>query len=117
MAIAAANVTYSGNGPTQTGQILADAALRGNFARTLFGTATFTGDAASSTAILNYIDGTAVLGFAPTAVIAQRIGGAATATIGVVSVADNADNGKTATVTFTGTVNAATLQIGLIIAK
>jgi len=38
------NVAYSGNGPTATGQIIADRTDAGNFARTLIGSVTFTGD-------------------------------------------------------------------------
>src|SRR5258708_4938883 len=114
MSIAAASVVYSGNGPVATGQVLANSSLSGNLSRILYGTATFTGDAASSTAVLNYIDGTAVLGYAPVAVIGNRVGGAATSTISVVSIVDNANNGLSATVTFSANVNAATLIVGVI---
>lgn len=117
MAITAQNLTYDGQGPAYTGQVVAQAPNAGNFTQTLVGTATFTGDAASQTAVLNYIDGTAALSFTPSAVLGFRIGGAATATIGVISVTDNADGGKTATVQFTGVVNAATIKLLFVVYK
>lgn len=116
MAITTVSAVYLPNGPAADKQILAFGP--GSSAEIAYiGTATFTGDAASSTATLNYIDGTAALSFTPSAIIACRVGGAATGTIGVVSVVDAANANKTATVTFTGTVNAATIQIGFIILK
>jgi hypothetical protein len=114
MAIANANLVYSGNGPTATGQVLATRSDAGNFSRVLYGKATFTGDAASSTAVLNYIDGTATLPFIPSLLLCNRIGGAATSTIAVVSIVDNGDQ-KGATITWSTTVNAATMIVGVAI--
>lgn len=117
MAIATVSASYVGSqAPQFTGQVLASGP--GSAAEFAYiGFATFTGDAASSTATLNYIDGTQALPFTPSAIIACRVGGAATATIGVVSVVDAANANKTATVQFTGTVNAATITIAFIILK
>lgn len=117
MSITAASAVFNSQGPTASGQVAIQSPNAGTFANALVGAATFTGDAASSTAVLNYIDGTAALSFVPSAIFANRVGGAATATIGVVSVTDNADGGKTATVQFTGTVNAATIKVGFILLK
>jgi len=116
MAITTVNATYLPSGPTATLQILA-AGPGSSQEIAYIGIATFTGDAASSSATLNYIDGTAALSFTPSAILACRVGGAATATIGVVSVVDAGNANKTATVQFTGTVNAATIIVGFIILK
>lgn len=114
MAITTVNLAYVGQGPTADSQIVLQSELSGNFAQTLVATATWTGDASSSTAKFNYIDGTAKLSFTPSAVLAFRIGGAATATIYPTSVVDDA-NKQTATVTFATTVNAATLKCLVVI--
>src|SRR6185369_14754863 len=84
MSITAGNAAYNGNGPTQTGQILV-ATLGEPQGRTFYGTATVTGDGSSSSFSVNFIDGTKDIGFTPTAILCNRIGGAATATIAVVS--------------------------------
>ena len=116
MSIATVSASYLPTGPTADKQIMASGP--GSSAEIAYiGTATFTGDGASSTATLNYIDGTAALSFTPTAILACRVGGAATATISVVSVVDAGNSNKTATVTFSGTVNAATIIVGFIILK
>ena len=116
MAIAAANVSYSGNGPTASGQILADRADAGNFARTLVGSITWTGDGSTLTAVGNYIDGTNTLGFQPSAILFSQNGGADT-TGRILKIADNADSGKTFTATFATAPSAATIQFGLVILK
>jgi hypothetical protein len=115
MAIATVNMTYSGAGPASSGQIVSQAGLAGDASRVLIGYATATGDASSSTFTVNLIDGTATLGFTPSAIIATRAGGAATSTISVVSVTS-----ITATsflVTTSAAVNAATFVVGVIIVK
>ena len=82
-----ANVVWQGNGPTETGQIVAQAALAGAAAQTLFGLATVaTGDAATATCTVNFIDGTKTLPFTPSAVKIQRVGGTGTNTITVLAV-------------------------------
>lgn len=115
MTIAAANIVYSGTGPSFTGQVLASRTDAGNAARVLFGKVTHTGDAASSTAVINYIDGTQALGFVPSAILASRSGGAATGTIAVVSVVDGANAGVSATITWSANVNAATIITSLVL--
>lgn len=114
MAIAAANMVYSGQGPTADSQQTVQNDLAGGLARTLVGTATWTGDASTSTSTLNYIDGTAKLSFTPSGVLAFRIGGATTATIVPVSIVDNG-NKQTAAITFSTTVTAATIICLIVI--
>lgn len=119
MAIANANVSYSGNGPTATGQILASRAEQGNTSRRLVGTITWTADASGLTATGNYIDGTAVLGFAPANLTLTRMGGAsalAAATVPL-QVADNANNGLSFTVTYGTAPAAGTMIYGITIDK
>ncbi len=116
MAIAAANVAYSGNGPTATGQVLGTRADSGNFSRTLVGSITWTGDGATTTAVGNYIDGTNTLGFQPSAILFSQNGGA-DATGRILKIVDNADGGKTFTATFATAPSAATISFGLVICK
>ena len=117
MAITAQNATYQGQGPVAGGSTTL--AFGGSSVQELsyIGSATFTGDGATTTATLNYIDGTNALGFVPSMIIGARVGGAATATISVVSIVDNADGGKTATVQFSSAPNAATYKVGFIVMK
>lgn len=115
MAITSGNAVYSGTGPSLTGQILAQAGVAGDASRVLFGTATVTGDAASSAFDVNFIDGTNVLPFTPSGVIAFRSGGAATATINAVSV--SAITSTKFTVNTSAAVNAATYTVSFIVFK
>lgn len=112
MAITAAAASFSGTGPSATGQVLA---FGGNDLGTAFaykGTATVTGDGSSTSFVINLIDGTKTIPFTPKGVICTRCGGAATATIGIVSaVADN----KIITVTTTAAVNAATFTVAFLL--
>ena len=119
MAITAASVTYLGTGPTATLQILADSEMRGPEAQKLYGYATFVGDAqASTSATLNYIDGTAALAFTPTAFLFSRCGGTSTATIVPTNLVDAANSAKTATVTFSAALGAGnTLTFAVVILK
>ena len=78
------NVVYSGTGPTQTGQILAQN-LSDPWAQRISGTATSTGDNTSASITVNFIDGTKTIGFTPSVILCGRIGGTATATTKVVS--------------------------------
>lgn len=117
MAITAQNASYRGQGPVGGGSTIL--AFGGSSMQELayIGTATFTGDGATSTATLNYIDGTNTLSFTPTAVLAQRIGGTAAATITCYAT-DNADSGKTATVTFSAApANGATYIVAFFVLK
>jgi hypothetical protein len=113
MAITAGNATYCGSGPVDPGQVLAHSGLTGALAKMLVGTATVTGDGASSTFDVNFIDGTDTLGFTPTAVLATRVGGAATSSISVVGT--SAITTTKFTVTTSANVNAATFIIGFIV--
>jgi hypothetical protein len=112
MAITAGNAVYNGTGPSVDGQVIAGMGFGPALGRALYGKATVTGDGASSTFTVNFIDGTAAIGFTPTVILCQRIGGAATATIAVVSavVVDN----KTFTVNTSANVNAATFIVGFV---
>ena len=114
MPITAGNAAYSGAGPAKSGQIVSQT-LGGDANRALYGSATVTGDGASSVFNVNFIDGTETLPFTPSAVICQRTGGAATNTIAVLAV-----EGITATlftVRTSANVNAATFIVGFIILK
>lgn len=113
MAITAANSTLVG-GPSKTGQIVVQG-LNDPFARAIYGTNTVTGDGASSSFTVNIIDGTQDIGFTPTAIVCNRIGGAATATISVVSAVPV--DGKTFTVNTSAAVNAATFTVGFVLLK
>jgi hypothetical protein len=111
MAITAGNAAYSGTGPTLTGQSLVQN-LGGPDGQYFKGTATVTGDGASATFDVNFIDGTNVLPFTPSGMLCMRTGGAATASIFV-----NTVSGITATkftVNTSANVNAATFIVSFI---
>lgn len=109
-------LAYSGNGPTATGQVLANRAEQGNSARTLIGTVTFTLDGAATTSVINYIDGTATLPYNPSALFWSRIGGSEGTAV-VNKIVDNANGiGATATLSAVGT-NTNTLIYSLMICK
>ena len=114
MAITAGNASYSGAGPAKTGQILSQT-LGGDANRALYGVATVTGDGASATFDVNFIDGTETLPFTPSAVICTRTGGAATGTISVLAVGPI--TATKFTVTTSANVNAATFIVGFIVLK
>lgn len=81
------------------------------------GTASFVGDGSNTASTINYIDGTNALSFTPSAVMAVRVGGNAAASI-VAYAADNADNGKTATITFSAApANNATVKYAVFVLK
>jgi len=80
MAITAVNATYFTQGPTQSGQILADQGS--SLAETtleFFATAILDGTSTSFT--LNFIDGTKTLSFTPRAVVVDVVGGTQAATV------------------------------------
>lgn len=87
-AIATVNMVYQGIGPTVTNEVLASYASAPG-AQDLQGICTAVGESggADTDFTVNWIDGTAVLPFTPTAVFAHRNGGTAAATISVVGVA------------------------------
>lgn len=106
MSITAQNASYLTQGPTASGQVLAPNELS-NLENAIQGTATFTLDGTSTSATLNFIDGTKTLSFTPSGVVASAVGGTqqAAAAVGVTSteVVDN----KTATIHFSGAGTAA----------
>lgn len=120
MAITAQAMTWIGQGPTDTLQVLLQGNLEGNFASTLIGKATFTGDGATTTAVVNYIDGTKQLSFNPSGVIAYVIGGNDTAGAIAAKCVDAGDTGgsKTATVTFSAApANAKTVTVLFVVLR
>lgn len=116
MAITSQNASYRTSGPTVSGQVIAGNA-NSETELALVGTATFTGDGSSTSATLNYIDGTNTLDFTPTAVLASRSGGTAAETVSAF-VNDNANGGLSATVEFSAApAAAATVQIAFVVLK
>lgn len=97
MAIANASIAYSGQGPTGTLQQLAFGG-KSNAELVLVGTVTFVGDGAASTAVMNYIDGTAALNFTPSGFLFSRCGGTAAATITATNMVDSAAGNTAANV-------------------
>ena len=111
MAITTGNAVYSGTGPAFTGQQIVQN-LSSPEAQYVKGTATVTGDGASSTFDVNWIDGTNTLPFTPSGMICTRSGGAATGTIAVVSAFPV--NATKFTVTTSAAVNAATYIVSFL---
>jgi hypothetical protein len=113
MTIAAQNVGYLQQGPTVSGQQLAFSQLEG-LELSFLGTVTFTGDAGgSTTAVLNYIDGTNALNFTPRGVIFVRTGGTAAATVTGYAV-DGANAGVSATATCSAALGAGSTFIAVV---
>jgi hypothetical protein len=110
MAIPAVNVTYFQQGPTASGQVLADVTssisdLNLNFFATVVLDGTLT------TFTLNWIDGTQTLSFVPRAVKLDITGGTqAAATVQAINCSAMTNVGCTANVSAAGT-NANTLTI------
>jgi len=116
MAIAAVNLSYTGNGPTATGQVIASTET-GGIAQDFegFGTATLDGSATSFT--VNFIDGTATLSFTPSAVLVSVCGGTQPTAAVVSAIADAITNtGFTCRLSGTGT-NTNTLKIAVRVIK
>ena len=112
-----ANMVYTGTGPTATGQILNDG-TPGDRSRTLTGHASFTGDAATATAVISYIDGVKTLPFTPTAVIVTKGGGLGDVTnASTVVQAVSAITNTGFTVTFSGNVPATVVDLAVVILK
>ncbi len=110
MSIAAQNISYLGAAPVASGSTIL--AFRGASMQELcyIGTVTITGDGSTTSAVINYTNGTSNgLGFTPSAVVVNRVGGNAANSI-VMYAADNADN--TAVVTFSAAPgNGATVKL------
>jgi hypothetical protein len=112
MAIPAQNIKYIGAGPSASGQVVLQQDMNGQLAKIAFGNVTFTGDGSTTTAVVNYIDGTNTRVAVPSGLIATICGGTDTAAV-LKCVKDNGDL-KTATVTFsTAIASAATCQLAL----
>lgn len=74
MAITAVSAVYATQGPTQSGQVLADnSASSSEVALVFTGTAVL--DGTLTTFTLNFIDGTKTLSFTPSAVLVGAVGG------------------------------------------
>lgn len=116
MAIPAQNTTYLNAGPSATGQILASSSsLQQELA--YIGTATFVLDGTLTSATLNFIDGTAVLPFTPSAVAAMVVGGTQPAAA-FVSVSTDTVTTTGCTVRFSAAgTNANTVKIAFFILK
>lgn len=117
MAIPAVNLSYSGNGPTASGQILGASQTGGPQAQDIegFGTATLDGAATSFT--VNYVDGVATLPFTPSAVLVSVCGGSQPAAAVVSAIADAITNtGFTARISGAGT-NTNTLKLAVRVLK
>lgn len=111
-----ANMVYSGTGPVDSGQVLVQSVLAGDESRALDGSASFTGDNATATLTLNWIDGTKTLPFVPSAVLVTRSGGnvanIATVIQGVTGITNTG-----CTVTFSGNVPATVYSLAVRIIK
>ena len=116
MAISAVNLSYTGNGPTASGQVIASTET-GGLAQDFegFGTATLDGSATSFT--VNFIDGTATLSFTPSAVLVSVCGGTQPAAAVVSAIADAiTTTGFTCRLSGAGT-NTNTLKIAVRVIK
>jgi len=116
-----ANATWVGSGPAFTNQVVA---VGGKDAQELAyrGKASFTGDAATATCTINFIDGTQTPFFtqgnpptavAPSVVIAQINSGAVSATVGHIDVTSITTTGFV--VTSEGNFPASAFVIGFVV--
>lgn len=117
MAITTSNPTYVTQGPTASGQILASGPS-GMAELAYIGVSTLTLDGAATTAVINFIDGTATLPFTPTAVFAKAVGGnqPAAAFIDVETSTISTNVSFTVKLSGAGT-NANTLQVAFFVLK
>lgn len=117
MSIAATNVTYiSSAAPVAAGSTILAFGGQSNQEFSYVGTSTITGDGATTTAVVNFIDGSNNLSFTPTAVVAFRIGGNTTATQAVAGV--STINAQGFTVQFSAAPgNSNTIQLVYLILK
>lgn len=105
------STSYSGQGPTDSGQVFADAASAGPGSQNLEGVCTITLDGAATAAAIPFIDGIKTLPFTPQGVVAVVTGGtqqaAALVSVAIVSVTNAVVN---ATLSAAGT-NLNTLKV------
>lgn len=117
MAITAANVAYQTAGPVASGQILAPNAQTG-LEDAYIGLATFTLDGSTTSATLNFIDGTKTLSFTPSAISAFVVGGTQNAATPISVVSSAVTDNKTGTLYFSGAgTNTKTLIVLVKIVK
>ena len=103
MAIAAVNAVYRTQGPTQSGQVLADNSSSSSEVALVF-TGTAILDGSTTTFTLNFIDGTKTLSFTPSAVLIGITGGTqAAATVAAANVSAITNTGCTVNVSGAGT--------------
>lgn len=117
MAIPAVNASFSGNGYTASGQILAAPGAGGPQAQDMefFGTAVLDGTLTAFT--FNFIDGTATLPFIPAAAFVSVCGGTQPAAAVVSAIAD-AVTATSATIRLSGAgTNANTLKVAIRVVK
>jgi hypothetical protein len=74
MANSAINLSYSGNGPTGSGQVFAASSDSGAGAQAIDAFGTSTTDNSAATIAVNFIDGTKTLSFTPSAILASIYG-------------------------------------------
>lgn len=117
MAITAVDISYEGQGPNASGQITEIQGVAGNLGRMLIGQALITGDAATTTAVIQLVPGTSgagTLAYTPTFCSAQRGPGGADAS--AFTLYCSAITNAAATVKFSAAPAASTTQILLFIA-
>jgi hypothetical protein len=115
MAITAVNASYRTQGPTGSGQILADNSSSSSEVALVY-TGLVTLDGTSTTFTLNFIDGTKTLSFTPTAVTADVVGGTQVATSTVnVSTTTPTTTGVTVNLSAAGTSGNTILIAGFIL--
>lgn len=115
MSITAVNASYRTQGPTASGQILADNSASASEVALVY-TALVTLDGTSTTFTLNFIDGTKTLSFVPTAVTANVVGGTQVASSSISVVTTTPSNtGVTVNLSAAGTLNNTLLLAGFIL--
>lgn len=92
MAITAQNLSYFGQGPVAGGSTVLGGNFSGQQNFTYVAKATLTGDGSTTTANVNWLDGTNVLSFTPTAVQVIRYGGNAANSIVMYADTENVTN-------------------------
>lgn len=118
MAITAQSLSYQGAAPVAGGSTTLAFGGSSNQELSYIGVATFTLDGAATSATLNFIDGTASLGFTPTAVLLNVCGGTQGAAAYIGAIADTPANGVSTVVRFSGAgTNTNTLKVAVFVLK
>lgn len=92
MAITAQNLSYFGSAPVAGGSTVLGGNFSGSQLFTYVAKATITGDNSTTTANVNWLDGSNALGFTPTAVQVIRYGGNAANSIVMYADTENVTN-------------------------